>query len=100
MTAAEPKHWPEDFVSAAVATARSVATGQADPESLTLTTSRLLGAAVILADHVEWTRANLEKRMKLWVDGFANGMQMRLAAVTAERDALAEELRKLKRKPE
>lgn len=100
MTAAEPKQWPQAILSAAVATVRSVSGQAPDPESLTLTDARLLGAAVILADNAEWTRANIERRLQLFMAGFNEGVQMRLAAVTAERDALAEELRKLKQKPE
>lgn len=73
---AEPKHWPEEIVWEAVSTTRRAQeTGPVLPT--------LLSAAVILADHAEWTHANLARRITMYFEGVAKGFDLQKSEAIA-----------------
>ena len=71
----------EPIVREAIATVRRATEW---PEQLIPT---LLSSAVILADHAEWTYEELERRVRLWMEGFERGARMRDKERIAELEA-------------
>lgn len=80
---AEPKHWPEEIVREAVSTTRRA------QETGASSLPTLLSAAVILADHTEWTHANLARRITMYFEGVAKGFDLQKSEAIANVTVLA-----------